>query len=41
MPFETVVDAINPVRSESFAPLTQVLFAFEQGELGRRPVTSR
>ncbi|HNP59096.1 MAG TPA: amino acid adenylation domain-containing protein, partial [Gordonia sp. (in: high G+C Gram-positive bacteria)] len=34
VPFETVVDAINPVRSESFAPLTQVLFAFEQGELG-------
>ena len=28
-PFETVVDAVDPVRSESFAPLTQVWLTFE------------
>ncbi|GAC71058.1 non-ribosomal peptide synthetase, partial [Gordonia soli] len=30
VPFEAVVDALDPVRSESFAPLTQVLLTFGQ-----------
>ncbi|GAB08435.1 putative non-ribosomal peptide synthetase [Gordonia araii NBRC 100433] len=32
VPFEHVVEALNPVRSESFAPLTQVFFTFEQND---------
>ncbi|MFM9377481.1 condensation domain-containing protein, partial [Gordonia sp. VNK21] len=31
VPFETVVDAVDPVRSESFAPLAQVMLAVQQG----------
>ncbi|AFA74602.1 putative non-ribosomal peptide synthetase [Gordonia polyisoprenivorans VH2] len=30
IPFETLVDHLNPVRSEAFAPLTQVLLTLEQ-----------
>ncbi|GAB17963.1 putative non-ribosomal peptide synthetase, partial [Gordonia effusa NBRC 100432] len=31
VPFETVVDAVDPVRSEAFAPLAQVLLSFDPG----------
>ncbi|MGW5525070.1 non-ribosomal peptide synthase/polyketide synthase, partial [Gordonia sp. NPDC003950] len=31
VPFEAVVDAVDPVRSEAFAPLTQVLLSFDPG----------
>ncbi|MGB6247292.1 amino acid adenylation domain-containing protein, partial [Gordonia sp. (in: high G+C Gram-positive bacteria)] len=31
VPFETVVDAVDPVRSEAFAPLTQVILSFDPG----------
>ncbi|MDY6808871.1 MAG: amino acid adenylation domain-containing protein, partial [Actinomycetota bacterium] len=33
VPFETVVEHLQPVRSESFAPLTQVLLSFDQSVL--------
>ncbi|HCS56394.1 MAG TPA: hypothetical protein DIW80_03145, partial [Gordonia polyisoprenivorans] len=29
IPFETLVDELNPVRSEAFSPLTQVIFSFD------------
>ena len=31
VPFESVVDAVDPVRSEAFAPLAQVLLSFDPG----------
>ncbi|MCF8605040.1 amino acid adenylation domain-containing protein, partial [Gordonia sp. HY442] len=31
VPFETVVDAVNPVRSEAFAPLAQVMLTLDPG----------
>ncbi|MFZ1910736.1 MAG: amino acid adenylation domain-containing protein, partial [Propionicimonas sp.] len=31
VPFEAVVDAVDPIRSEAFAPLTQVLLSFDPG----------
>ncbi|MFZ2238613.1 MAG: amino acid adenylation domain-containing protein, partial [Gordonia amarae] len=31
LPFETLVEALNPVRSESFAPLSQVMLSFDPG----------
>ncbi|WP_062393759.1 non-ribosomal peptide synthetase [Gordonia phthalatica] len=31
VPFETVVDAVDPVRSEAFAPLAQVILSFDPG----------
>ncbi|MGB3697055.1 MAG: amino acid adenylation domain-containing protein, partial [Gordonia sp. (in: high G+C Gram-positive bacteria)] len=39
-PFEAVVDAVDPVRSESFAPLAQVYLSVRQdaGDTGRGPV---
>ncbi|QHN36337.1 amino acid adenylation domain-containing protein [Gordonia pseudamarae] len=37
VPFETVVEAVNPVRSESFAPLTQVWLSVEKGAAASRP----
>nr|WP_237421984.1 non-ribosomal peptide synthetase [Gordonia sp. SID5947] len=33
VPFETVVEHLQPVRSEAFAPLTQVLLSFDQSVL--------
>ncbi|WP_287384535.1 non-ribosomal peptide synthetase [Gordonia sp. (in: high G+C Gram-positive bacteria)] len=30
VPFEAIVDALNPIRSEAFAPLTQVWFSVQQ-----------
>ncbi|WP_279103890.1 condensation domain-containing protein, partial [Gordonia bronchialis] len=35
VPFETVVDAVDPVRSEAFAPLAQVLLSFDPGASAR------
>ncbi|WP_424326418.1 amino acid adenylation domain-containing protein, partial [Gordonia sp. (in: high G+C Gram-positive bacteria)] len=34
VPFEAVVDAVNPVRSEAFVPLAQTFFTFDQNEPG-------
>ena len=31
VPFEQVVDAVNPTRSEAFAPLAQVMLSFDPG----------
>ncbi|MCB1293515.1 MAG: amino acid adenylation domain-containing protein, partial [Gordonia sp.] len=31
LPFETLVEALNPVRSEAFAPLSQVMLSFDPG----------
>ncbi|EGD53199.1 non-ribosomal peptide synthetase, partial [Gordonia neofelifaecis] len=31
VPFETVVDAVDPVRSQAFAPLAQVILSFDPG----------
>ncbi|WP_231894388.1 condensation domain-containing protein, partial [Gordonia sp. 852002-50816_SCH5313054-a] len=31
VPFETIVDALDPVRSEAFAPLAQVMLSLETG----------
>ncbi|WYY18777.1 amino acid adenylation domain-containing protein [Gordonia malaquae] len=31
VPFETIVEAVDPVRSEAFAPLAQVMLTFAQG----------
>ena len=31
VPFETIVDALDPVRSEAFAPLAQVMLSMEAG----------
>ncbi|MCK0438394.1 amino acid adenylation domain-containing protein [Gordonia alkaliphila] len=31
VPFEAVVDAVDPVRSEAFAPLAQVMLSFDPG----------
>ncbi|MFT4199146.1 amino acid adenylation domain-containing protein, partial [Gordonia sp. (in: high G+C Gram-positive bacteria)] len=31
VPFEAVVDAVNPVRSEAFAPLSQVMLSYNPG----------
>ncbi|MGV9857503.1 amino acid adenylation domain-containing protein [Gordonia sp. NPDC003425] len=33
VPFEAVIDHLDPVRSEAFSPLTQVLLTFHQGML--------
>ncbi|WP_415047037.1 amino acid adenylation domain-containing protein [Gordonia sp. (in: high G+C Gram-positive bacteria)] len=35
VPFEAVVDAVDPVRSEAFAPLAQVLLSFDPGASAR------
>ncbi|GAB85278.1 putative non-ribosomal peptide synthetase [Gordonia rubripertincta NBRC 101908] len=35
VPFETVVDAVNPVRSEAFAPLAQVMLTLDPGGAAR------
>uniref|UniRef100_UPI0035E3D90D non-ribosomal peptide synthetase n=2 Tax=Gordonia paraffinivorans TaxID=175628 RepID=UPI0035E3D90D len=35
VPFETVVDAVNPVRSEAFAPLAQVMLTLDPGAAAR------
>ncbi|MFC7417493.1 amino acid adenylation domain-containing protein, partial [Gordonia phosphorivorans] len=35
VPFEAVVDAVDPVRSEAFAPLAQVLLSFNPGASAR------
>ena len=35
LPFETLVEALNPVRSEAFAPLAQVLLFFNNGAPAR------
>ena len=36
LPFESVVEAVNPVRTESFAPLAQVMLSFDPaGSVGR------
>ncbi|HMS75862.1 non-ribosomal peptide synthetase [Gordonia sp. (in: high G+C Gram-positive bacteria)] len=31
VPFESVVEAVDPVRSEAFSPLAQVMFSFDPG----------
>ena len=42
VPFETVVDAVDPARSEAFAPLAQVMLSLRSGRVGagvrRRPL---
>nr|WP_237421983.1 non-ribosomal peptide synthetase [Gordonia sp. SID5947] len=38
VPFERVVEALDPVRSESFEPLAQVLLVLDQSGLGPRTV---
>ncbi|WYY18776.1 non-ribosomal peptide synthase/polyketide synthase [Gordonia malaquae] len=40
VPFEAVVEAVNPTRSQAFAPLAQVLLTFEQGASGASGATS-
>ncbi|WP_169802492.1 non-ribosomal peptide synthetase, partial [Gordonia hydrophobica] len=35
VPFETVVDAVDPVRSEAFAPLAQVMLTLDPGAAAR------
>ncbi|MBE7194370.1 MAG: amino acid adenylation domain-containing protein, partial [Gordonia polyisoprenivorans] len=34
LPFETLVEALDPVRSEAFAPLAQVMLSFDQAVAG-------
>ncbi|WP_424323586.1 amino acid adenylation domain-containing protein [Gordonia sp. (in: high G+C Gram-positive bacteria)] len=35
LPFEVLVDALNPTRSEAFSPLAQVMLAFSDGQAAK------